>query len=164
MRYLALALALALLLFISTESFAKAKWKLTNFEIGGVRFRSVDSNWETNAFVDFAWTPMWDNGTTALHANFEITSSKDRGGERFLVTGYQGFALLHIYTVIALEAGAGFQTWHTSLEGGTFPIISGNLLLRVGEDLFDRVYLGYGYVSNGRASSNVFRAGTSFNF
>lgn len=156
------ALALTLLLLISTECFAKPKFKLGNFEIGGVRFRSTDSNWETNAFFDGAWTPLWDAETFALHASFQVTSARDRAGERLLVTGYQGFALIHIYTILAIEGGAGLQTWHGGRDGGTFPIMSGNLLLRVGEDLFDRVYIGYGYLYHTTSGSHVLRAGTSF--
>lgn len=104
---------------------------------------------------------MYDFDGFALHGSFQATSGRDRSTNRFLITGYQGFALLHLYTIVALDVGGGLQTWH-SIDGGTFPIISANLCLRVGEDTFDRIYVGVGHFFHTLTPSLIVRAGSSF--
>ncbi len=149
----------------SIPSFARPKWKLLNVELGGIRFTPIESRDKTNAFIDFAWTPLWDAENYAFHGSFQVTATKDNDTNLVLVTSYQAGAIVRIYSIFAIDVSGGLQTLHGSGSyGGTHPIAGGAFLLRVGEEVFDRLYIGFYRLFRSGDEINEFRTGTSFTF
>lgn len=156
-------LFLVVLLF-SQPLFGNPVLKLGNIQFGGVRITPED--WPTDAFIDFSWSPLVDFQTFGFRADFGVTSVRhqfpDSSRERFLVTSYRAFAFTQIISLFGIEVGGGMQTWHSG-HGGTHPIIGGNLLLRIAEDFFDRIYFGYSRFLQSGNPANEFHSGVAFN-
>lgn len=153
-------LILVCVCFVSVAATARPKFRILDFEIGGLRL-TQDSG-RTSAFIDFAWTPLWDAEDYGFHGNLEVTSHRNIADKRMLVTTAGGSAFLRVYSLINIEATAGVQTWHDA-SFGTNPILGGAVVMRVGEDLFDRLYIAYWRLLSPTYPTGILRAGFAFN-
>lgn len=154
---------------LSSSASARPKFRIFDFEIGGVRF--LEDRGKTSAFIDGAWTPLWDAEDYGFHGVLQFSSYKTNPyyrtnptgpEERFLVTTAGGSAFVRFYSLMNLEVTAGMQTWHHSAFG-TNPLVGVALLMRVGEDLFDRIYLGYQRLLSSTDKTGILRVGFAFN-
>lgn len=153
-------LILILLLAFSVTASARPKFRIFDFEIGAIRI--TQDNSRTAAFIDFAWTPLWDAEDFGFHGICELTGGRNPSDKRIPVTTFGASAFLRVYSLINIEATAGMQTWHDPAYS-TSPILGGAILLRVGEEVFDRIYIGYSRVLSSIYPAGVLRAGFAFN-
>lgn len=140
---------------------ARPKFRIFNFEIGGIRV-THDSG-KTAAFIDSAWTPMWDAEDFGVHGFLQLTAGRSPTDKRMVITSYGGSLFVRVYSLINIEGTGGIQSWHDSAYSAK-PILGGAILLRVGEEFFDRIYIGYQRVLSPVTPAGILRCGFAFTF
>ncbi|MFM8312947.1 MAG: hypothetical protein ACKOA8_01555 [Deltaproteobacteria bacterium] len=143
-----------------TATFAgSAGLRLANFKIGFLR--TSPKNFDSSTSPEIGWTPIVDLGLLAVRGEISLFSAKHSDKTKFIISNYEAYLMLPLFTsIIVAEAGGGVQNW--SGQGGISPVVSGSLMLRIGETI-DRLYLTYSRVFVSNNASSVFKVGLGIN-
>ena len=157
MRYLAL-----LILVLSAQTaFARKGFIATQFQLGGIR--SIPSQWSSSAFVHVAWTPTYRVRGGGYRGEIGFTGLRNSLDERYLSVNYQAFAYALLFSLVAIEGGAGMQSaFHTA--GGTHPLLTANIVLSVEGGTIDRLVMGYSRFFVPDNGTDQFYSGVGFKF
>ena len=153
---------LFLVLFLSsTCSWASSgalQWK--NVSIGASSF--TPSDWKSSAFLDVAWTPLYDFGPFVARLGLGASGPQDANQKRFLSTYYQAAVIMPLFSFFGVEASFGYRSFHR--DGlGSHPEWGGGFILRSGEFL-DRVYVCMSRYLLPENTTSIFRVGIALSF
>jgi len=151
---------LALLLVLAALP-ARADVTLLGFQVQLIGLKQSDGGEVYSGEVD--WIPELDfNDYFGVRGELGLALLKNTFGDRFLSTHYQLFPQLMIFGPLGIEAGFGFETWYGN--GGNAPLVTGNLILKLGIPILTRISFGYSRFFLSGDPANEYKLGVGITF
>lgn len=150
----------ALMVSVLMSSSAHAIISLFDFQANGLAATQQSGG---NTYTgQFSWNPEVDLGLFGVRGNLGASYMKGTMDNKFLAYNYQAFLKLSLIGPLIAELGGGMESW--SGNGGTHPILSGNLALEVPGLLLglNRLFLGYSRFNLPNNTTSEYRAGIGF--